>query len=144
MISCTQFIPAYSEAFKFLQQKGGKAQVIAFWEHLSDTYLKDSLKKYVLEKGLEGCYEYWEKTLNEEAADFKITLDEENNTFEIKMNHCPSKGMLNNLKYMKPYEDYCEHCDLLYRRVVEPLGFTYNIDLSKTKQAKCTLVISKK
>ena len=39
MISCTEFIPAYSELSKFLEEQGGKAAVISFWEHLSDAFL---------------------------------------------------------------------------------------------------------
>ncbi|OHB58897.1 MAG: hypothetical protein A2Y12_17605 [Planctomycetes bacterium GWF2_42_9] len=38
----------------------------------------------------------------------------------------------------------CEHCDLLYRRVLEPLGFEYNIDLSNCDNASCRLVLRKK
>ena len=144
MISCTQFIPAYSEGFKYLEKKGGKKQVYKFWEELSDTYLKDSLKKQIEEKGIRGCFDYWNKALNEEAADFTMTLDEKEGFFQIDMHKCPSKGMLNSLDYMEPYKDYCEHCEVLYKRVVEPLGFKYDIDLSKTKNAKCILTINKK
>ncbi len=144
MISCTQFIPAYSEGFKYLNKKGGKREVVKFWETLSDLYLTNSLKKQVEDKGIRGCYDYWEKALNEEAADFTMILDEESETIEINMHHCPSKGMLNQLSHMSPYEDYCEHCDLLYRRVLEPLGFTYMIDLSNCHKAVCRLVVTKK
>ena len=31
MISCTEFIPAYSELFTFLEDKHGRAEVDAFW-----------------------------------------------------------------------------------------------------------------
>ncbi|MCK5811539.1 MAG: hypothetical protein KAG94_01450 [Clostridiales bacterium] len=144
MISCTQFIPAYSEGFKYLHKKGGKQEVVKFWEVLSDLYLTDTLKKQIIEKGISGCFDYWEKALNEEAADFTMTLDKEMGIFEVVMHHCPSKGMLNKLTYMSPYEDYCEHCDLLYRRVIEPLGYTYKIDLTNCQQAACRLVVNKK
>jgi ATP-dependent helicase YprA (DUF1998 family) len=140
MISCTEFIPAYSELFKFLEQKGGKAAVIAFWEHLSDSCL-NNLRDLAAKKGLAGCFEYWSHTLSEEAADFKMIFDEKNNIFTIEMYKCPSKGRLIAAKHVKPYHAYCEHCDLLYRRVLEPLGFEYNIDLSKCEKAECKLVI---
>ena len=42
MISCTEFIPAYSELFKFLEAQGGREAVEAFWEHLSDRFLGTS------------------------------------------------------------------------------------------------------
>ncbi len=34
MISCTEFIPAYSELFKFLHERGGREAVVKFWESL--------------------------------------------------------------------------------------------------------------
>ena len=143
MISCTEFIPAYSELFKFLHARGGKEAVVKFWESLSDAFL-GNLRDLAQSKGLAGLYEYWSHTLSEEAADFKMILDEEKGRFEIQMRHCPSKGRLIELKHIQPYEHYCEHCDVLYRRVLEPLGFVYEIDLSRCDKAKCRLVITKK
>jgi len=143
MISCTEFIPAYSELFKFLEQKGGKAAVVSFWEHLSDSFL-NNLRNIATQKGLAGCFEYWSHTLSEEAADFKMMLDEENQIFTIEMRSCPSKGRLLERKDIKPYHAYCEHCDILYRRVLEPLGFEYNIDLSNCDKASCKLVVRRK
>ena len=69
MISCTEFIPAYSELFKFLQQKGGKQAVVEFWEYLADRFL-DNLRSLVQENGIRGCWLYLSHTLNVEAADF--------------------------------------------------------------------------
>lgn len=143
MISCTEFIPAYSELFKYLEAKWGKKAVVDFWENLSDTFL-NNLRELAAEKGLEGCFEYWSKTLNEEAADFKMTLDEENGVFTIEMKHCPSKGRLLEYKHLEPYPDYCRHCDVLYRRVLEPLGFNYEIDLSNCDKASCSIKVTKK
>lgn len=141
MISCTEFIPAYSEGFKFLEDRGGREKVNEFWEYLSELYLKDSLMKLVEEHGIEGCFMYWEKALNEEAADFKMTLDKDKGEFEIDMIKCPSKGMLLGLKHMEPYSAYCEHCPALYSRVLEPMGFEFNMDLSQTDRAKCKLTV---
>jgi len=142
MISCTEFIPAYSELFKFLDKKGGKDAVVKFWENLSDSFLSN-LEELVEKKGLAGCFEYWSHTLNEEAADFRMTLDEDNGILEIEMRYCPSMGILLEEKHIEPYEFYCEHCDTLYRRVLEPLGFKYDIDLSQCHQAKCKLTVKK-
>ncbi|HOJ31688.1 MAG TPA: hypothetical protein PK165_02280 [bacterium] len=142
MISCTEFIPAYNELFKFLEKKGGKKAVIDFWNYISDNYLtnlNELMKKY----GLKGCWLYWTKTLNEEAADFKMILDEKNNVFRIIMYKCPSKGRLMKIKHVKPYRDYCEHCDVLYRRIIESFGYDYYLDLSKCDKAKCKFVIKK-
>jgi hypothetical protein len=57
------------------------------------------------------------------------------------MHKCPSKGMLLALEHVEPYDDYCAHCDTLYRRVLEPLGFEYEVDLSGCHEARCSLVV---
>jgi len=142
MISCTEFIPAYSELFKYLDKKNGKAEVIKYWKYISSD-AQGSLKAYVSKKGIAGCWEYWSHTLTEEAADFRMELDENKETFTIEMRQCPSKGRLLKEKHIEPYEHYCEHCDMMYRRVLEPLGYKYNIDLSNCGQAKCKLTVQK-
>ena len=143
MISCTEFIPAYSELFKDMEKRGGKAKVVAYWEHISKNGIS-LLHDEVAEHGIRGCYNYWSHTLNEEAADFTMTLDEENGEFSIVMHHCPSKGRLLEFKHLTPYPDYCEHCDLLYRRILEPMGYKYTVDMSKCDQAQCAVYIEKK
>jgi hypothetical protein len=143
VIACTEFIPAYNELFKFLDTTKGKDAVVAFWESLSDAFL-GNLHDLVAEKGLAGCYEYWSRTLTEEAADFRMKLDETNNIFRIEMRGCPSKARLLEDGHIHPYENYCEHCDVLYRRVLEPLGYVYDIDLSHSDEARCVLTVKKK
>ncbi|MCK4465884.1 MAG: hypothetical protein KAU83_09245, partial [Bacteroidales bacterium] len=71
MISCTEFIPAYSELFKYIEEKEGKAAVVDFWNYLSDIFLTN-LKDLVIKNGIRGCWMYWNHTLNEEAADFTM------------------------------------------------------------------------
>lgn len=143
MISCTDFIPTYSELFNFIHARRGKEGVVKYWEYISDNFL-DNLRNLAARKGLVGCFEYWSHTLTEEAADFRMTLDDENGVFTITMRDCPSKGRLLKEKHIESYEDYCEHCDTLYRRVLEPLGFEYIIDLSESDKARCTLVVKRK
>ena len=142
MISCTEFIPAYSEGFKFFEQVGGRKELEKFWSYLSDLYLKDTLSKMVAEEGLEGCNTYWSHSLNEEAADFKMVLDEIKGEFRIDMIKCPSKGMLNELTYMEPYHSYCDHCPALYRPIIESQGYKYNDDISNCEKASCTVTIA--
>ncbi|MBN1623102.1 MAG: hypothetical protein JW903_01925, partial [Clostridia bacterium] len=144
MISCTEFIPAYSEGFRFLENKGGFKEVREFWNYLAGRYLEESLRKHVTEMGLRGCYIYWKRALSEEAADFRMTLDEEKGEFRIEMRRCPSKGMLIETDYMEPYDKYCLHCPALYSRVLEPLGYEYTMDLSETDEAKCSVLVKKK
>jgi len=143
MISCTEFIPAYSELFKFLHRRGGTGAVEQFWNYLSDEFL-GNLSSLAQEHGLRGCWLYWNHTLKEEAADFTMELDEEANLFRIEMHKCPSKSRLLEYEHIEPYHDYCRHCDVLYRRVLEPLGFEYHADLSQCDRAKCSLVVRKR
>jgi len=143
MISCTDFIPAYSELFKFLEKKGGVEAVNRFWCYLSDNFL-GNLKEYVQQRGIRGCWDYWSHTLNEEAADFTMELDEEAGTFKIDMHYCPSMGRLIETEHIQPYHDYCRHCDVLYRRVLEPLGYEYHIDMCRCDKARCTLAVRRK
>jgi len=141
MISCTEFIPAYSELFKYLHAKGGAKAVGDFWNYLSDNFL-GNLKSLVEKHGIRGCWLYWNHTLNEEAADFTMELDEEAGEFRIALRRCPSKSRLLEARTISPYPDYCRHCDALYRRVLEPLGYSCAIDLSQCDSARCSLVVS--
>lgn len=141
MISCTEFIPAYSELFDFIDQQGGYDAVVRYWERISEAGLSE-LETLVREHGIRGCFLYWSHTLNEEAADFTMTLDEEKGAFTIDMHNCPSKGRLLKFEQIKPYEHYCDHCDVLYRRVLEKLGYKYEYDMSQCDKAKCALKVT--
>ena len=143
MISCTEFIPAYSELFTFLDELGGHEAVVRFWEHLSDNFLTN-LRSLVAEHGIRGCWLYWNHTLNEEAADFTMELDESEGWFRITMHHCPSMGMLLAADHIEPYRKYCEHCDVLYRRVLEPLGYECRVDSTHCQEAKCSFTVRRK
>lgn len=143
MIGCTEFIPAYSQLFRTLEGLGGKKAVESFWRHLSANFL-GNLRDLVAARGIRGCWLYWSQTLSEEAADFTMELDEEAGTFSIAMHACPSKGRLLRWKHIEPYHDYCRHCDILYREVLEPLGYSYDIDLSRCDQARCRIVVRRR
>ena len=155
MIPCTDFIPAYSELFKYLEARGGRcaacercaacgrAAVLDFWHYLSDNFL-GNLKQLVERHGIRGCWLYWSHTLNEEAADFTMELDEEAGEFCIIMHRCPSKRRLLACRHLEPYHDYCGHCDVLYRRVLEPLGYECTCDMSRCHEAACTVVVRDK
>jgi hypothetical protein len=140
MIPCTDFIPAYNELFSFIDERHGKDGVVKFWQYLSDAFL-GNLRDKVAASGIRGCWEYWSHTLNEEAADFTMTLDEDAGEFVIDMHHCPSMGRLLQEDHIKPYPFYCEHCDTLYRHVLEPLGMKFDIDLSRCHNASCRLIV---
>lgn len=143
MIGCMDFIPAYSQLFKTLEKLGGKEAVESFWRYLSATFLAN-LRDLVVTHGIRGCWLYWSHTLSEEAADFEMELDEEAGIFSITMHKCPSMGRLLELRHVEPYPDYCRHCDVLYREVLEPLGYACDVDLSHCDQARCRVVVRRK
>lgn len=140
MISCTEFILAYNELFSFLEEEYGKKAVIEFWEYISDKFLVN-LDNLVKEKGIKGMQEYWTHTLTEEGADYrmKVTTDE----FEILIRQCPSVDTLNK-SGVKKYKNYCDHCDLLYRRIMEKYDYSYNIEFLDREQGVCRLTVRRR
>lgn len=143
MISCTEFIPLYSEFFKFLDKKGGHDAVVDYWIHISDNSIGDKTNPnslaYKCERlgGFEGARAYWGHTLTEEACDmYEIVNPVERYRFN-HLRHCPSKGMLNELSHVEPYYDYCGHCKVLYARVLEQYGVVYEEDHSNIANAEC-------
>ncbi len=145
MISCTEFIPAYSELFSFLEQRHGRGEVDNFWTHLFKPDGKGiPLVNFVKKEGIRGCFTYWAGSLNEEAADFTMYLNEKRGFFKIKMHRCPSKGRLLELKEsigITPYHDYCLHCDH-YRAAVAEVGLDYTYDFTDTDKAACSILIT--
>ena len=144
MISCTEFIPAYSELFTFLDNKYGREEVSRLWEYIfKPTGDGIPLINYARRDGLKGCIDYWAKTLSEEAAD-RIGYQnvEEGWSYGI-MYYCPSKGRLLELEKeigLKPYYDYCAHCDY-YRAALDEVGLKWirnHIDVDK---ASCTSLL---
>ena len=144
MVSCTEFIPLYSELFKFLEKCGGKEEVIKYWKVVSEKYVEPRLGEELKKNGLKGCFNYWNVSLNEEACDFTMTYDGENNYFEIDMRGCPSRGMLNALPHTEPYPDYCGHCDLLYSSVAKKYGIEIKGDFTHVDKARCKFTATKK
>lgn len=150
MISCTEFIPLYSEFFKFLEKRGGHEAVVEYWVHISDASIGDKTNPnslaYKCEKlgGFGGAMAYWGHTLTEEACDLFEMRDEKSKVRYMHMRHCPSRGMLNELKHVEPYYDYCSHCDLIYSRVLEKYGIVYERDKSGIENAECRDVFYEK
>ena len=144
MISCTEFIPCYSELFTYLEEKSGRDEVDRFWKYLFEPDGKGiPLINHVKREGIRGCFTYWSGSLNEEAADFTMYLNEKRGYFTLQMHHCPSKGRLMELKEsigLVPYHDYCLHCDS-YRSAVEKIGLEYVFDCTRIDNATCSILI---
>ncbi len=151
MISCTEFIPLYSEFFKYLEKNcGGEQAVTDYWIHLSDTSIGDKSNpnslaaKCELLGGYEGSRAYWGHTLTEEACDlYEICNPKEQYTYSV-MRYCPSRGMLNSLEHVEPYHDYCKHCKVIYSRVLEKYGIVYERDHSEINKARCKSILYRK
>ena len=141
MISCTEFILAYNELFKFIQEKDGEKKVLDFWGGISDHFLQN-LDSLVKEKGIEGMKEYWTHTLTEEGAKYKMTAG--NNKFEIEMHKCPSVGILRRTKHIEKYPDYCKHCGVLYSRIIEKYGFEWHNEYLDEEKGVCRLTVETK
>lgn len=142
MISCTEFIPAYSTLFTYLEEKVGPEEVQRYWEHNFDPK-KAPLYGFLSREGLAGCFSYWSGTLNEEAADFTMYLNEKLGYYMLDMHHCPSKGRLLKLKEetgVEPYHGYCLHCDH-YRASAEACGLKYIYNFNGTEKAACQILI---
>ena len=145
MISCTEFIPAYSELFSYIDETHGREEVDRFWQYLfAPTGEGIPLIGFVEREGIRGCFSYWSETLNEEAADFTMMLNEKAGWFKIKMHRCPSKGRLLTLAEeigITPYRDYCLHCDS-YRLAAVRVGLDYVYDFDGVDHAACSLLIT--
>lgn len=150
MVSCTEFIPLYSEFFKYLEERSGEDAVMQYWYYLSDNNLGDKTNPNSLisfierDGGFEGAIHYWEHTLSEEACDVLKIYDYNNRYVYSHMRHCPSRGMLNDLKHIEPYHNYCEHCNVIYQRVLEKYGIVYERDNSHIDRAECWSLLYEK
>lgn len=150
MISCTEFIPLYSEFFKFLEKKGGYDAVMEYWLYVSEKRVGNKTNPHSLaahcEKngGYGGARTYWGHTLTEEACDFIKLFDDKEQYIISHMRHCPSRGKLNELEHIEPYYNYCEHCNVIYTGVLNQNGMEFLRDHSKIDNAECRALICRK
>ncbi len=138
MVVDENFVRAYSRLFDFLVRQGGAEEVTRFCELLSDCIAKELTDRIRL-RGLAGAFEYWSDSLPAEGATCKITLDvkEGLQTLQIVMLDCPSLRCLD-----KPNNLYCKHCDTIYRRILERLGYDFYINYNGYGQ--CRLMMSER
>lgn len=144
MISCTEFIPAYSELFTYIDAKEGHKGVEKFWGYLFEPDGKGiPLINFAKKNGIRGCWEYWNGTLKEEASDVTMMLNEKGGWYYSHMHYCPSKGRLLELQKetgLVPYYDYCGHCDY-YRKALEKVGLTWTRNHLYVDRAECSRVL---
>ena len=144
MISCTEFIPAYSELFKYIHNSYGFDAVHTFWAYLFKPDGKGiPLINFVKKDGLKGAFDYWNGTLKEEASDVTRWLNLKQGWAKSEMHYCPSKGRLLQLKEelgIAPYEHYCDHCDY-YREALKQGGLEWIRDHTRVDKASCSSII---
>lgn len=144
MISCTEFILAYSELFSYLDAKYGRGEVDKLWDFLFQPTGKGiPLINYAKKDGLKGCVDYWTGTLTEESADVTFIYNLEDGWFASQMHHCPSKGRLLEFRDtlgIEPFYDYCDHCDY-YRASLEAVGLTWIRNHTSVDKASCSRII---
>ncbi len=144
MISCTEFIPAYSELFSFLDERFGRAEVNRLWYFLFKPDGKGiPLINFIEKEGIRGCLTYWSGTLSEEASDCTLYLNEKAGWYLAKMHHCPSKGRLLELRDklgITPYYDYCLHC-ACYDSALEKVGLKRFKFYPKAEETACSSLI---
>ena len=140
MISCTEFIPAYSEFFKYIDCHSGRQAVYDFWEVLfqpGNSPLDGLISKH---GRLEGCWKNWYVVYTEEACDNTMLCNEDEGWMVGCMHHCPSKGRFQKLGYMEPFDEYCKHCDS-YDIVFKKHGVGHVMDYRGNECAKCREVM---
>lgn len=147
MISCTEFVPLYSDFFTHLDNYGGHAAVEKYWEYVSEHRLGDrnnplSLVSYLEREEIPfvGAGKYWGRTLKEEKTDKEGTGSKDPNLrFSYShMRRCPSKGKLLDVSdKITPYYDYCGHCAAIFTPVLARYGLTYEMDISECDKAQC-------
>ena len=143
MISCTEFIPAYSELFKFIDKKSGRQAVYDYWNWLFQPE-KSPLNVHLDRAGLRGCWDYWTVIHIEEACDNTQVFSEKEGWHISCMHSCPSKGRFDKLGYMEPFDEYCKHCDG-YEWSLNKHGLVQYNDYRGAEKACCrTLIIDPK
>ena len=144
MISCTEFIPAYSELLKYLDDRYGYDEVQRFWEYLfAPTGKGIPLINFVKKDGLKGAYDYWAGALSEEAADVVRYYNPKQGWIFSEMRYCPSKGRLLKLREelgVDPYPHYCDHCDY-YRAALEKAGLCWVRNHKDVDKAACQSLV---
>lgn len=135
MVVAPNFVVAYGKLFDFLCRQGGTEEVKNFCILFSDCIAKEITEK-IQARGLSGAFEHWGFTLPREGATCKITLDvkEGLQVLDIQMYNCPSVKQLDT-----PNKLYCSHCDTLYRRILEQLGYDFYINFNGLGQCHLTM-----
>lgn len=144
MISCTDFIPAYNEMFKYIHDRDGYAGVQTLWTYWFKPSEKGHpLLNYVKKDGLKGAWDYWTIISKEEACESTRMINLKQGWSSSTMHHCPSKGRLLQMQEelgVEPYKHYCDHCNY-YRAMLMEAGLVWVRDHRNVDKASCSSII---
>lgn len=131
-----QFLPIYDTVFAWILENEGLDNLVKFWKYLAKFIVAD-LQQGAKVKGIQGCYDYWNKVLTEEGAKFKLSIEPATDKLSLEIKQCPSIQHLN----VPQCPEYCRHCKIIYAEILEPLGFKYT-HLQKG-QGRCEITVEK-
>jgi hypothetical protein len=107
MIGCYDFCGHYEWTFEWLREMGGDELVKKYWDEAIHQDSQRHAVELIVGEGIEGMKKYWAHTLEEEAAGYLNTVNDE--VYRIDMHECPSKGFLIE-NGLQQFHDYCDHC----------------------------------
>lgn len=120
MLGCQDFCGYYDWTFRHVERRFDRDAVHALW---NDAVVKAQwhYAEAGSAKGLQGLYDTWVQTGQDEHCDWTFTLDESKNVLRWDMRQCPSKGhLIENDLYAD--EDYCDHCMGWIQPLLETMG----------------------
>jgi len=133
MTTNTDFLKVYNATFDWIETHYGHEALDDYWKAIAPIALYDLVEK-AKEAGVVGCAKYWRETLSAEGVDFVLIVND-GKYLEIEVKDCASMERIGT-----PCRSYCQHCDVMYRTVLEPLGLTY--EHKKTGAKSCRLRVT--
>jgi len=127
------FLRIYNATFKFIHERLSKKAVRDYWKTIAPLALYD-LKEALIDDGLYGCVRYWDDVMSAEGAEYQIIYNADK--FTMNITRCPSLTKLD-----RPYEDYCEHCKVMYSPLFKCIGYIYKT--KKTGEKSCKVTVCK-
>ena len=132
MIPSDHFVRYYNEVFKALEQLG-HCHLVQYWRELGKLQ-KNELAEYFRQGGLQACYDYWSRIVNEENCVATLTLTED--YFEFRHDRCPSLSkVLDN--DAEPCELYCDHCMGWVEPTMDAAGLYPVMDMESRREPHC-------
>lgn len=130
-----QFLSIYDRSFSFILDEYGLDALIKYWKHITPVVLRD-LIQMARYNGIKGCYKYWDKTLKEEKAHFKLKLLKEGTELQLDITKCPSIEYLNSPQC----REYCRHCGVIYPEALNQFGLKF--ELLRKGAGRCEIKVS--